>query len=77
MNELKERIKNAITTMKKWPNVVKVNNEYYGIYFHGKEIFVIHNSCDTFVEELPKDVVEKIVVELEANRFEVNKSFQG
>ncbi len=77
MKRLKERINAAITTMRKWPNVVKIGDEYYGVYFRGKEIFVIHNSCDTFVEELPINVVNSIVDELESGRYSVSKEFQG
>lgn len=76
MESLKVRINAAITTMRKWPNVVNVDGDYYGVYFHGKEICVIHSS-DALVEELPVSIVEKIVQELESGRYEVNKAFQG
>lgn len=80
MNELKERINKAITTMRKWPNVVEVDDENFGVYFIGKEIFVIYAGHDFDIEELEEfrnGIVEKIVVELEANRFESNKMFVG
>lgn len=80
MNEIKERINKAITTMRSWPNVVEVNKENFGVYFIGKEIFVIYSGTDFELEELEefrKGIVEKIVVELEANRFESCKMFVG
>jgi hypothetical protein len=76
MEELKERINAAITTMRKYPNVVTVDGRLYGPYFYKKEIYVIcDGSTDVEIDELPKDIVEKIVVELEAGRFEASKCF--
>ena len=76
MEELKERINAAITTMRAWPNVVTVEEHLFGPYFIGKEIYVICDGCtDVEIDELPKELVEKIVVELEAGRFKVSKCF--
>lgn len=80
MDDLKSRINAAITTMRKWPNVVNVNDENYGVYFIGKDIFIIYAGHDFDLDELEEfkpGVVEKIAVELEANRFESCKSFVG
>jgi hypothetical protein len=37
MEELKERINAAITTMRAWPNVVTVEERLFGPYFIGKD----------------------------------------
>ena len=77
MEELKKRINQAVTTGRKWPNVVNVGKEYYGIYFIKKDIFVIWNGTDIEIDELSKETVEAITEKLEANDFEPNKSFVG
>ena len=41
MKTLKDRINSAITTMRSWPNVVKVDGELYGIYFIKKNIMYL------------------------------------
>lgn len=80
--EAKTRINNAITTGRTWPNVVSVSDKYedhYGIYFIGKEVFIINIGRDIELQELYEEdesLVEKIVLELEAGRFKPNKSFQ-
>jgi len=78
--ESKTRINNAITTSRKWPNVVSVSDKYedqYGIYFMDKDVFIINSGVDRELQELydeDEKLVEKIVLELEAGRFKLNKS---
>lgn len=80
--ETKTRINNAITTGRKWPNVISVSDKYedhYGIYFMDKDVFIINSGMDRELQELydeDEKLVEKIVLELEAGRFKPNKSFQ-
>ena len=39
----KDRINTVITTMRKWPHVVELGKECYGLYFQAKQIYIIHN----------------------------------
>ena len=77
--EAKTRINNAITTGRNWCNVVDIKDEdrHFGIYFIGKEVFIIDACVDRELQDLydeDENIVEKIVLELEAGRFKLNKS---
>lgn len=77
IQSFKDRINAVITTMRKWPNFVDLDKECYGLYFQGKEIYIINRGMDNSIDSFPKDVLEKIVLEIEAGRYMADKTFQG
>jgi hypothetical protein len=54
-----------------------IKGHVFGLYFQGKEIYIINRGIDTRIDSFPKDVLEKIVSEIEAGKYMADKTFQG